>query len=95
MYAMLDTMKVTSGQFVKRGQQIGTVGNANGIYKAHLHWEVRYVVGKGLGQGFDSRSDGSLEPIAFLAAHRGGRFKQPLLPKVLSKRERAGWGSED
>jgi murein DD-endopeptidase MepM/ murein hydrolase activator NlpD len=95
MYAMLDTMKVVSGQFVKRGQQVGTVGNANGTYKAHLHWEVRYVAGKGLGPGFDSRNDGWLEPMAFLKAHRGDRSKVPLLPKVLSKSERAGWGSED
>ena len=94
MYTQMQTMEVVSGQFVKRGQRIGTVGNANGIYQAHLHWEVRQTVGLGVGGGFDSRRDGWLDPSGFLAAHRGDRAKQPLLPKVLSKDERAGWGSD-
>jgi murein DD-endopeptidase MepM/ murein hydrolase activator NlpD len=45
MYAQLNSIDVKAGQFVKRGQRIGTVGNANGTYQAHLHWEVRQTVG--------------------------------------------------
>ncbi|MCE0484280.1 MAG: M23 family metallopeptidase [Methylacidiphilales bacterium] len=95
MYAQLNSLEVTSGQFVKRGQRIGTVGNANGTYKAHLHWEVRWVVGKGVGPGFDTNREGWLGPSEFLSAHRGDRFKSPLLPKVLDKTQRDGWGNDD
>ena len=93
-YDMLNTMDVASGQFVKRGQKIGTMGNANGMYKAHLHWEVRQTVGLGIGPGFSQQRDGWLGPSEFLSAHRGERFKQPLLPKVLTDAERPGWGTD-
>jgi murein DD-endopeptidase MepM/ murein hydrolase activator NlpD len=100
MYAQLQTMTVKSGQFVKRGQQIGTVGNANGIYTAHLHWEVRTAAGLGLGLGFDMRHDDRLGPSDFLAAHRGDRFKEPLLmrkltPEEIAKPNRDGWGNDN
>jgi murein DD-endopeptidase MepM/ murein hydrolase activator NlpD len=95
MYAQLQTIDVASGQFVTRGQKIGTVGNANGTYQAHLHWEVRSTVGLGVGAGFDARHDNRLGPSEFLAAHRGDRFKLPLLVRILAPAERAGWGTDD
>jgi murein DD-endopeptidase MepM/ murein hydrolase activator NlpD len=94
MYAQLNTLDVAGGTFVKRGQRIGTVGNAHGTYQAHLHWEVRQTVGKGVGPGFSTMRDGWLGPSEFLSAHRGDRFKFPLLPKVLGPAERNGWGTD-
>jgi murein DD-endopeptidase MepM/ murein hydrolase activator NlpD len=100
MYAELQSIDVKPGEFVKRGQKIGTVGNGNGTYSvangfgAHLHWEVRQTVGKGLGPGFDSNHDGWLQPGDFLKAHRDIRANMPLLMKLLAPNERAGWGSE-
>jgi murein DD-endopeptidase MepM/ murein hydrolase activator NlpD len=94
MYAQLQTMDVAGGAFVKAGQKIGTVGNAGGIYVAHLHWEVRQTVGLGLGLGFSTNRDGWIGPSDFIAAHRGDRSKQPLLMKVLAPNERTGWGTE-
>jgi murein DD-endopeptidase MepM/ murein hydrolase activator NlpD len=100
MYAMLDSIDVKEGQFVKRGQRIGTLGNAGGFYSvanhagAHLHWEVRQTVGMGLGPAFDTRHDGWLGPSDFITAHRGNRAKQPLLPKVLNDAQRPGWGTD-
>jgi murein DD-endopeptidase MepM/ murein hydrolase activator NlpD len=94
MYAQLNSMDVHAGQFVKRGQRIGTVGNANGTYQAHLHWEVRQTVGMGLGPGFQAGASGWLGPSEFISAHRGDRAGQPLLPKVLTKDERPGWGTD-
>src|SRR5271170_7533922 len=51
MYAELDSIDVKAGQFVKRGQKIGTVGNGDGTYSvasggagASLRWEVRQTV---------------------------------------------------
>lgn len=40
LYAHLDKSIVTLGQFVGRGEPIGTIGTANGHYKAHLHFEA-------------------------------------------------------
>ena len=94
MYAQLNSMNVKSGDFVKRGQQIGTVGNANGTYAAHLHWEVRQSVGMGVGPGFQAGASGWLGPSDFIVAHRGPRAQQPLQAKVLGKNERDGWGTD-
>ena len=94
MYAQLDSIDVKPGQFVKRGQRIGTVGNANGTYQAHLHWEVRQTVGMGVGPGFQAGASGWLGPSEFISAHRGTRATQPLQDKVLTKDERPGWGTD-
>lgn len=94
MYAQLQDMNVKAGDFVKAGQKIGRVGNAGGIYQAHLHWEVRNVVGLGLGLGFSDNRDGWMGPSEFLGAHRGDRASQPLLPNALAPNERTGWGTE-
>jgi murein DD-endopeptidase MepM/ murein hydrolase activator NlpD len=94
MYAQLNSIDVHAGQFVKRGQRIGTVGNANGTYQAHLHWEVRQTVGMGVGPGFQAGASGWLGPSEFISAHRGDRAKYPLLPKVLTPAERPGWGTD-
>ena len=65
MYAQLQTMDVKPGQFVKRGQRIGTVGNANGTYLAHLHWEVRQTVGWASGPGFNRAATAGWDPVIF------------------------------
>ena len=83
-----------TGQFVKRGERIGTLGNANGMYPAHLHWEVRQTVGMGVGPGFQAGASGWLGPSEFISAHRGSREKQPLLTKILGDAERKGWGTD-
>ncbi len=41
MYAHLETWQVDYGTLVQRGQQLGTVGTADGRYLAHLHLEIR------------------------------------------------------
>ena len=41
VYAHLDQRHVRLYQMVKRGQQVGTIGTAHGIYPAHLHFEMR------------------------------------------------------
>ena len=101
MYAELNSIDVKPGQFVKRGQKIGTVGNADGTYSlangaagASLRWEVRQTVGMGLGPGFEANASGWLGPSEFVTAHRGARAKQPLLVKVLAPNERPGWGTD-
>jgi murein DD-endopeptidase MepM/ murein hydrolase activator NlpD len=40
LYGHLDRVLVREGQQVARGAQIGTIGNAHGLYAPHLHFEV-------------------------------------------------------
>ncbi|MEL6650020.1 MAG: M23 family metallopeptidase, partial [Bacteroidota bacterium] len=54
LYAHLDTMLVEEGDFVERGDQIGTIGNVDGIYWAHLHLEIRSQKGLPLGGGYSA-----------------------------------------
>jgi murein DD-endopeptidase MepM/ murein hydrolase activator NlpD len=42
LYGHLREMLVKVGQIVKRGQQVGTIGNNRGMYAAHLHFEIRH-----------------------------------------------------
>lgn len=44
----LDKIMVTTGQAVKRGQQIGTLGSNSGMYPAHLHFEIRHDITIGM-----------------------------------------------
>ena len=37
----MDEIFVDEGEFVHKGIQIGTIGNNNDMYLAHLHFEIR------------------------------------------------------
>jgi murein DD-endopeptidase MepM/ murein hydrolase activator NlpD len=66
LYAHCDTMLVKPGDWVRRGQKIGTIGTAHGRYWAHLHLELRWKLGLPLGGGYSSDTTGFLEPTAFI-----------------------------
>jgi murein DD-endopeptidase MepM/ murein hydrolase activator NlpD len=42
LYGHLQSITKIGGE-VKRHEQIGTIGNANGHYLCHLHFEVRFA----------------------------------------------------
>lgn len=44
----LDRILVKTGQPIKRGQQIGTIGSNFGMYPAHLHFEMRHNITIGM-----------------------------------------------
>jgi murein DD-endopeptidase MepM/ murein hydrolase activator NlpD len=48
LYGHLREFTVRVSQIVKRGQQIGTVGNNHGMYAAHLHLEIRHNLNIGM-----------------------------------------------
>jgi hypothetical protein len=70
-YGHVEKMLASPGDEVRRGQQIATVGTANGRYFAHLHFEMREFVTPFVGPGFGDDTRGWLDPKAFITAHRG------------------------
>src|SRR5437763_167204 len=69
-YAHVQDMLVHPGEIVKRGQQIATVGTANGRYFAHLHFEMREFTTPFIGPGYRQDTRGWLDPTKFVEAHR-------------------------
>ena len=69
-YGHVQTILVKPHQEVKRGQQIATVGSANGRYLAHLHFEMREFITPFVGPGYRADTRGWLNPTAFIEAHR-------------------------
>lgn len=69
-YAHCDTILVQKGQFIKRGEQIGTIGNNNGQYYAHLHFEMRWNVDMKIGGGYSQNIYGYLNPTKFIQKNR-------------------------
>jgi hypothetical protein len=70
-YGHVETMLVSPRQEVHRGQQIATVGTANGQYFAHLHFEMREFVTPFIGPGYRKDTRGWINPSEFIAQHRG------------------------
>jgi murein DD-endopeptidase MepM/ murein hydrolase activator NlpD len=64
-------MLVGPGDDVRRGEQIATVGTANGQYLAHLHFEMREFVTPFVGAGYRKDTRGWINPSEFIAKHRG------------------------
>jgi hypothetical protein len=69
-YGHVEKMLVHSGDLVKRGQQIATVGTANGRYFAHLHFEMREFITPFIGPGYREDTHGWLDPTKFIEQHR-------------------------
>ncbi len=69
-YGHVQDMLVHRGEMVKRGQQIATVGTANGRYFAHLHFEMREFITPFIGPGYREDTHGWLDPMEFVEKHR-------------------------
>jgi murein DD-endopeptidase MepM/ murein hydrolase activator NlpD len=68
LYGHLQSMTKTSG-VVKRREQIGTIGNANGRYKCHLHFELRWndcPLWNDVGPGYSETRHGWIDPSEFI-----------------------------
>ncbi len=67
----LDTMTVTVGQRIKRGQLLGTIGSNFGMYPAHLHFEMRHNISIGMARnGIPADLVNWADPTAFITKHR-------------------------
>jgi len=68
MYAHLHKSEVFLGELVGRGEQLGTVGTAAGLYLAHLHFEIRRADGVVMNEktpGYFSSALDRVDPEAF------------------------------
>lgn len=70
VYAHLDQFDVREGQALKKGEKLGTIGNAGGLYYAHLHFEIRSEYGMPIGGGYSNDTTGYLNPTQFIRLHR-------------------------
>ncbi|MEO0895369.1 MAG: M23 family metallopeptidase [Bacteroidota bacterium] len=70
LYAHCDSMEVKEGDWVKKREQIATIGNAGGIYYAHLHLEIRDSLELPLGGGYATQTAGYLDPTSFIRGHQ-------------------------
>ena len=83
LYGHLDKRQVRMYQIVKRGQQIGTIGNCYGIYAAHLHLEIRKNLKIGMNRSsFAKDYSNYYSPKVFIAEHRNlsGRGEKVAVP---------------
>ncbi len=70
VYAHLDRIDVKVGETVRRGQAVGTIGDAHGVYVSHLHFEIRDQVGMDIGPGYATNTEGWVDPTQYIEAHR-------------------------
>ncbi|WP_053002351.1 M23 family metallopeptidase [Kordia jejudonensis] len=70
LYAHCDKISVKKGNFVTKGMQIGTIGNANGTYYAHLHLEIRDRILMDIGGGYSKNTTGYVNPTKFITSNR-------------------------
>ena len=72
LYGHLETITKTAGK-VNRREQIGTIGSANGRYKCHLHFEMRWdecPVWNETGSGYSDDQHGWIDPSEFIERTR-------------------------
>ncbi|MCX6865565.1 MAG: M23 family metallopeptidase [Verrucomicrobia bacterium] len=84
MVAHLDRIDVAPGTLVPRGGRIGTVGTANGLYPAHLHFEMRAGDGVDIGAGYAMIPLNRLDPTATIATQRNAAAED-LAPSPLAR----------
>jgi murein DD-endopeptidase MepM/ murein hydrolase activator NlpD len=68
LYGHLETITKTTGM-IRRREQIGTVGSANGRYKCHLHFELRWSecpLWNEPGSGYSDDRHGWIDPSEFI-----------------------------
>ena len=72
LYGHLQEILKTEG-IVKKREQIGKIGNADGKYLCHLHLELRdesCPMWQQVGGGYSSERNGWLDPSEFIEKHR-------------------------
>ena len=85
LYGHLNSILVRPGQRVLRGQQLATIGNAHGLYDAHLHFELRKNIGIGMSRAAFRRDlSNYYDPSKFLLSHRRLRTARTTYPIAMN-----------
>jgi hypothetical protein len=71
VYAHLEEVRVQVGQTLRRGEVLGTVGTADGLYLAHLHFEVREGPYVNPSVGYADAPLNRISPELFIRQYRG------------------------
>jgi len=66
LYAHCSKMNVEKGDWIRRGDPIGNIGDCDGMYKAHLHFELRDSLDMPIGGGYSSEYKGYINPTKFI-----------------------------
>lgn len=70
-YAHLNRVTVQEGQFIAKGQQVGEIGTNRGMYRPHLHFEIRKNLLIGINRsGYLRNFNNYWTPTRFIEAHR-------------------------
>ncbi len=78
----LHEMRVKTGEVIKRGQQIGTIGSNFGMYPAHLHFEIRHNLSIGMARtGVSADMANWADPTEFITKYR--RLNREWRPVVI------------
>jgi hypothetical protein len=71
LYGHLHQIMVREGQQVRKGTQVGTIGNNRGMYDAHLHFEMRKNIQIGMFRSSFARDFSNYwDPTSFIVARR-------------------------
>jgi murein DD-endopeptidase MepM/ murein hydrolase activator NlpD len=94
-YGHLQRMLVHQGQTVARGQQIATMGNARGLYDAHLHLEIRKNIEIGMSRAAFARDfNNYFDPTQFIMSRRtlrGGGGTYRIAMNTFTRDQRIRW----
>ena len=90
MYSHLQKIETPLDETVVRGQRIGQVGNANGQYLAHLHFEMHHATGPSLGAGYVNYRTNRLDPTGTVNAQRGAQSNDigPSIGQIVNQIQR-------
>lgn len=70
-YTHLNQIFVREGQQIRRGQLVGSIGTNRGMYRAHLHFEIRKNLRIGINQGAYRRDlSNYYKPYDFILGRR-------------------------
>ncbi|WP_299368517.1 M23 family metallopeptidase [Winogradskyella sp.] len=70
IYAHCNKLLVKPHQFIKKGEQIGTIITCNKLYHTHLHFEIRDSLDMEIGRSNSDDTNGYLDPTDFIRKNR-------------------------
>lgn len=70
LYGHCNDILIKEGDYVIKGEKIATIGTADGVYLAHLHFEIRDKIDLPVGPGYSTETEGYLDPTHYINRNR-------------------------